>query len=442
MKTVKNRPDALVFFARDFLALEFSKLGVQFKQYKRVYLVTSGGEAASVRLNDPDGDIYSLLDIFNNQDGSCHHGLDQSGIAEDRILRFSSTKEINRMVATLDKMLEILEDTYTVVLYMDEPVSGYSNYRFNKRFNENGAICLHFQTSWLPGLMFFSSDCAQRVIPVVNKVADGVSRVNDHIREREQGKAKPLYVINYGGSFRKVKDIGMNTMKALYRKLMRRDSFYLDRDCSAHILHSKSLLANFKGGYFNTQSIVQGSLSDGKFVLYPLHYEPEAVLCYFGDYHRQVEIAEQLLDTLPRGYRLILKEHPSQPGALNLAKWHSVTSSSRVIKVAGADSASPYLGLDLIVVSVGSTLALEAALAGRPSGVLSDVHFAGMPGVLRLGSPAEWQALIDQSPVDISHISEWYGQFLNRHGISGNFMRGGTDSSQLVSIVEGLMAKS
>ena len=142
---------------------------------------------------------------------------------------------------------------------------------------------------------------------------------------------KGTYVINYSSINKRIYDIIINSLKLFYRVLFKKKQYYLDADVSAHLIHIKCLYLSI----FKKYSHDPIKSLNYKYVLFPLHYEPESVLNYFSKYTRQEEIASQILDTLPMDYKLILKEHPSQPGALHLNKWDDLRKSKRVVLLKG-----------------------------------------------------------------------------------------------------------
>jgi hypothetical protein len=430
------KKNAIVFYARDFLAKEFSKIGKQLDEFERIYIVVRKDEEDLIKKYDDAGHVFYLKNNIINKTNTINQKIINVCFNNDRYLRYYSQSDMQSIVRGVHTLIADLINKFKIIAYIDEPVSGYPNFSFNDAFTKQGALCLHFQPSWLPGYMFFSSDCAQLKTLKLNAIKNGMLLATGHIEQRKSGLGVPLYVINYGGVFARIKDIILAAAKGIYRHVFRKNSYYLDKDTSAHFFHCKSLLASFKGGYLSKNDARQ---LKGKYVLFPLHYEPEAVLNYFSPYTRQLEIAEKILDTLPDDYQLILKEHPSQPGALNLNKWHDLVRSKRVIKVAGSDNARFFLSLNIVVVSIGSTLALEAAMAGRPVGVLGGVHFANMPGITSLDKPDEWTRLLNEKPATVTDLIDWYGNFLNSNCFSGNFMKNKSDTVQICDILSPLL---
>lgn len=419
-KNIKQR--AVVFFARDFLATEFPKVASVLDGFAHVYITANQREANQVLKHDPNGDIFLLDDAGRWPEPQPE--LDDTAFNRDRFLRNYCQKSILNILRVLQGISRECLGKYKVEMYVDEPVSGYPNMYFNRVFSASGAKCLHFQTAWVPGYMFFTADAAQAAPVEIGWHADWEVIIDSHIENRFKGLAKPVYVINYANRKKRIHDALVTIGKILYRLLWRRREIYIDRDVSAHWWHAKCLVKSFSSKIYSEELTAQ---EGERFVLFPLHYEPESVLNYFSEFQRQEEIAAQIFDSLPINFRLILKEHPSQPGALGMQKWDSLVRSKRVISVRGEYDSRKLLNLDVIVVSIGSTLALESAVVGRPVGVLGSVHFGTMPGIKRLESPGEWLKLLDYQPAALLDIKKWYAAFMRSYGFPGGIMKNNND---------------
>lgn len=430
--SISVTPKAVVFFARDFLAQEFPKIGLLFGDYRRVYVTANDVEAKLIGQIDTDSEICEIAEGPVTSDARRRTG--EYGFNDDRVLRLLGCDQLKSIVNPVEALCAYLTTKYDIRYYFDEPVSGFANFAFNRAFTEAGAVCLHFQSSWVPGFMFFTSDQAQRRPVAFHLAHDNPDRVKQHVVARRDGLARPLYVLNYGSVRKRLVDIGGTAAKIVYRNLFRRKALYIDRDVQAHRFHLQSLIWSFLGRY--SRDPVANGNTGVRYVVFPLHYEPEAVLNYFSDFQRQEEIAAQILDSMPLGYELILKEHPSQPGALHSPKWASLRKAKRVILLRGDYDSRRLFSLRPITVSIASTFALEAAVAGCPVGVLGGVHFLDMPGITALNGPREWTKLIDAAPSNIEAIIQWYERFLATYCFSGNFMRGQTVLPQLSEMVQ------
>ncbi|WP_120716797.1 hypothetical protein [Tsuneonella amylolytica] len=418
---------AALFFARDFLATEFPRMAEAMRDRPRVYIVLNEQEAATVASLDPEGEIERV--------GAAHAqhliGDDGSAVARDRTLRYASLEEIDQVRRAVQAVTDaVLARHPRPSFYFDEPVSGFANEMFNARFKAAGALCLHFQTAWVPGYIFFTSDKGQDEPIRLDLMSGGRALTEKHIESRALGKGLPHYMLSYGKVGTRARDMATTFGKAMYRKFFRRHGTYVDRDIEAHLFHSRALRRSLTGRYspdpVSDAGGAAGTEAGRKLVLFPLHYEPESLLTHFSTYYRQEDIAARLLDSLPPDARLVIKEHPSQPGALLLPKWRDLVRAKRVIALPGNYPASRLFALKPTIASLGSTLALEAAVAGCPTGVMGSVYFADAPGITRIARPEDWPQVTDTKPATHAEMADWYGDFLDRYCFAGNLMRGKT----------------
>lgn len=417
MNNIKN---AVVFYSRDFLSTEFPKLKKYFLEYKRIYITCSSNESKNVKNFDQESIVFNLNEKFSND---LNTEMNFNTFNRDRFLRNFSNEDITKIISNVINITNEINNSFKVKFFFDEPVSGFPNFFFNREFKKFGSLCMHFQPSWIPNYLYFVNDTAQLNPIRANFLNNGNQIVDNHVKERNDGKSRPFYVINYSSLSKRIIDIIINLIKLLYRLLFKQKSYYLNSDFSAHLIHITCLTLSI----FKKYSKDPIKSLNYKYVLYPLHYEPESVLNYFSKYSRQEEIASQILDTLPLGYKLILKEHPSQPGALHLKKWNDLRKSKRVVLLEGKyDTKKLFNNLNLTVLSIGSTMALEAALYGKVVGVLGDVHFKNSPGIFSLDSPKNWTSLLTKKPVSIIEIKKWYSNFIDNYCVEGNIMKNQT----------------
>ncbi|MDE2427269.1 MAG: hypothetical protein KGM99_00980, partial [Burkholderiales bacterium] len=232
---MKNKK-SIVFFARDFLATEFSKISHDFSDFTRIYITVNKNEIEKASKFDVDG-IYIDFQSFSIPNAYAPIQSDVS-FNLDRYLRFYDTSEILPIANRLRSICEHLISNYDIAFYVDEPVSGYINSFFNNFFHSNGVQCLHFQTSWIPGYMFFVSDAAQHSPVKIDMLGSTEVVVGQHVERRKSGLARPLYVIDYSGYKKRISDLLTTTAKAVYRKIFRSTYLYIDKDPSAHFLHA------------------------------------------------------------------------------------------------------------------------------------------------------------------------------------------------------------
>ena len=410
------------------MAEQFSRLGSELVEYERLYIVTSELERKTVKRNDSSAHVFLLLEyihkneIYDNLQNYCDEY--KINFNNDRFLRNYSSREIKIILNSVISLINDLVGNFKIKYYVDEPVSNLPNAIFNSVLGAKGIICMHFHCLWLPGHMFFVHDKSQRAPATLNLIPLGEAKslVSRHYEQRAKGHAKPVYVINYSSFLPRLKDITLLSSKVLLRKLLRKREFYINKDPRSHLTQIGCLLASFKGGYDDTNDISRLN----KVVIYPLHYEPEAVVSYYSENTRQVDVVNSIIDALPIDYHLLLKEHPSQPGALNTSQWKCVRENRRVLKMSGSFNVNALLSdrtKEVTVVSLGSTMALESAMLGRRTVIIGGVHFSKMPGVLSISDPKDWTLVLNHKSPDLTECLTWYLNFVSVHSIKGYFSR-------------------
>lgn len=436
-----NRPPAIVFYARDFLSEEFPNLSGHLGAYERVYIVSKAVEAERVRSGDPDGHVLSLSEAIDaTRPGDIVHDalFSQlySAVSRDRYLRRMEPEEIARVVHALRSLTDQIDAQFDAQALFDEPVSGIVNELLNRWMTERGGRCLHFQTTWVPGYMFFAQDAGQTQPVALNMTDDGVERARAHIENRLENKALPTYLHNYGSILRTAKEASRFGLLGLNR-LLRKSEIFLDADPWPHFFQARCLLNSIFSRYDDISDLRAGS-GPAKVVVFPLHYEPEAVIYYFSKFTNQLDLASGLLDRLPPDTYLLLKEHPSQPGALHLPKWRELRQNKRVKIVKGTTKLTEIFKYQSAVVSIASTAALEAAMLGHPAYVVGTPHFRHFPGVTSLNGLDELEIDWDQAPADRAEMAEWYGEFLNQNCAPLQIMRGRTNIPDPVALLTAL----
>lgn len=125
--------------------------------------------------------------------------------------------------------------------------------------------------------------------------------------------------------------------------------------------------------------------------LFPIHYEPEAILSYYDPrFGNQVHIIESIAKQLPLNSVLLVKEHPSQMGALMLKKYAEIrkTYSNVAFIRAEVDSVS-LLKLCKAMITICGSLGLESIIHNKPTIVLSNIYYDSHPDVYKLKTVEE-----------------------------------------------------
>lgn len=164
----------------------------------------------------------------------------------------------------------------------------------------------------------------------------------------------------------------------------------------------------------------------GKFLYFPLHYEPERTTSPDGGiYYDQMRAALELRARLPSDIALVIKEHPSQlfvnmRGYRGRDKcFYEVLSRVEGVMLAPLDfSSKELIARSIGVVTVTGTAALEAVFSGRPALVLGSAWFMGVPGVYRMDDFPDFIAAAHDGKT-FAVARQWVMDYLHKYSFFG-----------------------
>jgi hypothetical protein len=124
----------------------------------------------------------------------------------------------------------------------------------------------------------------------------------------------------------------------------------------------------------------QEILAKSRYAFYPLHTEPEVSLLVYGrPFVNQIEIVRALAMSLPADMILVVKEHPWMVGKRSMDSYRALLNIPRVHLVRpDLDARELILGSTLVAVVTGS-VALEAAMLGKPVVTFGDCPYNALP---------------------------------------------------------------
>jgi hypothetical protein len=130
------------------------------------------------------------------------------------------------------------------------------------------------------------------------------------------------------------------------------------------------------------QRMYKTSAPSGRFLLYPLHYHPEASTSVLApDFTDELHVIRSIAFRLPAGLRLVVKEHPSAV-ALQPRDFYRQLCELPNVELVAADLPSKLLARRSEgVICVTSTLGFEAAVMNKPVVCLGDVLYGYFPNV-------------------------------------------------------------
>ena len=153
---------------------------------------------------------------------------------------------------------------------------------------------------------------------------------------------------------------------------------------------------------------------DEKFIYFPLHQdEEESTLVGAPFFTDQTELIKNIIKSLPVGYKLFVKESPS-----NAARdWRKISDYKKLLNMPNLVLLHPSVNPDEIlkkcslVISIVGTTALESAYYMKPSIIFGDTPFSNLNSVTKLNNLDELPSLIRTiltDKIDYSDVSDFH----------------------------------
>jgi hypothetical protein len=178
----------------------------------------------------------------------------------------------------------------------------------------------------------------------------------------------------------------------------------------------KSLIYSLKTKYrkhYIDRNLAKDFDQNTPFIYFPLHIEQERSLLILAPYYtNQVEVITSIVKSLPIGYKLYVKEHPT----MFSRGWRSISDYKKIMKLPNVRLIHPSVKPNellkncSLVIAISGTNGFDAAFYQKPSIVLSDTAFATLPSVHRVKSLEELPKIINESlktKVQISDLNEY-----------------------------------
>lgn len=186
-----------------------------------------------------------------------------------------------------------------------------------------------------------------------------------------------------------------------------------------------------------------------KYFLLPLHYQPEAATDVFAIYYcDQLNAAKNIAFSLPFPHKLYVKEHPAGVGTRAKKFYEELKKIPNIVLISPDENVENVIKNSSGVVTLTSTLGLEAALAGKPVYVLGEVFYSYHPLCRQVSGFEELKNSIEKDlankPNSIDNLADINNRFLAsyfRNTILGNMAQAITkeDTNDYVRIYQDLV---
>lgn len=140
------------------------------------------------------------------------------------------------------------------------------------------------------------------------------------------------------------------------------------------------LRARITARYLSPVYLGKEDLGRERYVFFPLHTEPEVSLLVYGrPYVNQIEIVRMLAMSLPADMVLVIKEHPWMVGKRTLGAYKKILNIPRVRIARPSLDARDVIAKARGVAVVTGSIALEAAMLGKPVLTFGDCPYNALP---------------------------------------------------------------
>jgi hypothetical protein len=124
-----------------------------------------------------------------------------------------------------------------------------------------------------------------------------------------------------------------------------------------------------------------------KYFIFPLQFHPESATIVLGKWlHNQVEIIKMISRVLPVEVILVVKEHPHSVGRRQVNFYYEISQLHNIKFINSAFPVTDLLASSLGVITISSTMGLEAILINKPVILFGDIHYAYLKGVIKVSN--------------------------------------------------------
>jgi len=125
--------------------------------------------------------------------------------------------------------------------------------------------------------------------------------------------------------------------------------------------------------------VVNSNIVNLKYVLITLHVQPEASIDVLGSkFSDQIGFVQDIARTTPSSHMVVVKEHPHAIGSRKSEFYEKLRENPNVILAHPYEDSRELIKRSDLVLSNTGTSSLEAALAGVPSSVASEMYFSSI----------------------------------------------------------------
>ncbi len=180
--------------------------------------------------------------------------------------------------------------------------------------------------------------------------------------------------------FQRIKKVGLTLLKYIVNRKR-----FQPYDYESEAILRYSLMAPVDVEKRQVRLVLQKkffrALKEGdKFFVYPLHFQPESATSVLAMYYAdQLATIRNIAFALPFPWKLYVKEHVAALGTRPSSFYEYLQKIPQVVLISARESVPKLIQRCSGVITLTSTMGMEAALSGKPVYVLGNVFYAYHP---------------------------------------------------------------
>lgn len=128
--------------------------------------------------------------------------------------------------------------------------------------------------------------------------------------------------------------------------------------------------------YYHLRNIFEDPVPGEKFVLFPLHFQPEISISFYGKwYNNQLNLIENVVRSLPLDCKLYVKEHSYGYGNRSLNFYKEIKKYPQIRLIKPQTNNLELIKKSSLVITITGTSGWEAIVFQKPTIVFGDVFY-------------------------------------------------------------------
>ena len=216
--------------------------------------------------------------------------------------------------------------------------------------------------------------------------------------------------------FKRAKESGATLLKYFINRDKFKNYDYESEAVSRHNIKApfRTIRRNFRISF--QEGVFERKNPKDKYLFFPLQYEPEASTLVLATYYSdQLATIKNTAFTLPFPYKLYLKEHPGSIGTRLDTFYQKLKKIPNVVLLSADEPTPEIIAKAKGVITMTSTVGMEAALSGKPVYVLGNVFYSYHPLCKKVANFEDLKEKISEDlkgKPDISNLEETNLRFI------------------------------